>query len=103
MCLILVILQNYSNVCDFCYFTEMMNCVTYKSVALMKAIISFTLLTIISTLCAFILDLIGPSKRSLKLLRRNAIFNIVSGEYLNIKNQKIKVFVFLVHMGQSLK
>lgn len=56
------------------------NCVTHKAVKLMKTIISFTFLAMLCTLCAFILDLVGPTQRSLKLIHRNAIFSIIAGE-----------------------
>lgn len=57
---------------------KMENCVTYKAVILIKTIIAFTFIAMFCTLVAFILDLLGPSQRALKLLRRNAILNIVS-------------------------
>lgn len=57
---------------------RMENCVTNKAVILMKTIIAFTFIAMCCTLIAFLLDLIGPQHRALKILRRNAIFNIVS-------------------------
>ena len=56
------------------------NCVTHKAVKLIKAIIAFTFMAMLSTLCAFILDLVGPTQRSLKCIHRNAIFSIISGK-----------------------
>ncbi|XP_061192977.1 transmembrane protein 127-like [Saccostrea echinata] len=58
--------------------STMDNCVTHKAVSLMKTIISFTFLALLCTLCAFILDLVGPTQRSLKIIHRNAIFNIIA-------------------------
>lgn len=57
---------------------KMDNCVTYKAVLLFKTIISFCFLGILCSLAAFILDLLGPKSRGLKLLRRNAILSIVT-------------------------
>lgn len=59
-------------------FNLMDNCVTHKAVKLIKTIISFTFLAMLCTLCAFILDLVGPTQRSLKLIHRNAIFSIIA-------------------------
>lgn len=56
----------------------MINCVTERSVLLFKTLISFTFLAIIFSLCSFILDLVGPTHRSFKLMRRSAAFNIVT-------------------------
>ncbi|XP_062566363.1 transmembrane protein 127-like [Saccostrea cucullata] len=58
--------------------STMDNCVTHKAVSLMKTIISFTFLALLCTLCAFILDLVGPTQRSLKIIHRNAILNIIA-------------------------
>lgn len=57
---------------------KMNNCVTNKAVILLKTIIAFVFIAICCTLIAFLLDLMGPHHRALKILRRNAIFNIVS-------------------------
>ncbi|KAK3610416.1 hypothetical protein CHS0354_016595 [Potamilus streckersoni] len=54
------------------------NCVTYRAVLLMKMIISFCFLGIICSLGAFILDLVGPTQRAWKILRRNAILSIIT-------------------------
>lgn len=57
----------------------MHNCVTHKAVVLMKAVISCTFIAMVCTLAAFLLDLIGPSRWALlKILRRNAILNIIA-------------------------
>ncbi|XP_060064954.1 transmembrane protein 127-like [Ylistrum balloti] len=56
----------------------MHNCVTYKAVVLMKVIITFTFIAMVCSLGGFLLDLIGPSRRVLKILRRNAILNIIA-------------------------
>jgi hypothetical protein len=56
----------------------MVNCVNYPTVLLFKTIIAFTLIAVICSLFAFLLDLIGPQYQVLKLLRRNAIFNILT-------------------------
>lgn len=70
--------------CFYILFSGMENCVTYKAVILIKTIIAFTFIAMFCTLVAFILDLLGPSQRALKILRRNAILNIVSGLYIFI-------------------
>lgn len=57
---------------------KMENCVTNKAVILLKTIIAFTFISMCCTLAAFLLDLTGPQHRALRILRRNAIFNIIS-------------------------
>ncbi|XP_059159331.1 transmembrane protein 127-like [Physella acuta] len=56
----------------------MVNCVTYSTVLLFKTSIAFVFIAVVCSLSAFLLDLIGPSYQLLKLLRRNAIFNILT-------------------------
>lgn len=56
----------------------MVNCVTYTTVLLFKACIAFTLIAVCCSLLSFILNLIGPEYHLLKVLRRNAIFNILT-------------------------
>lgn len=56
----------------------MKNCVTHQSVILLKTIIAFAFIAMFCTLVAFLLDLMGPQHQALKILRRNAVFNIVS-------------------------
>lgn len=53
-------------------------CVTYKAVLIFKTVIAFCFLGILCSLFAFILDLLGPKTRALKLLRRNAIMSILT-------------------------
>lgn len=67
------------------FISEMNNCVTNKAVILLKTIIGFVFIAMCCTLFAFTLDLIGPQYRALKILRRNAIFNIVSGEFVQYR------------------
>ncbi|XP_045189484.1 transmembrane protein 127-like [Mercenaria mercenaria] len=57
---------------------KMDNCVTFKAALLMKTVIAFCFLAIISSLAAFILDLTLPKNRPCKLLRVNAIPSIVT-------------------------
>lgn len=57
---------------------KMDNCVTYKAGLLMKTVIAFCFLAIISSLVAFILDLTSPKNRPCKHLQRNAIPSIVT-------------------------
>ncbi|KAL4231964.1 hypothetical protein ACF0H5_009541 [Mactra antiquata] len=57
---------------------KMVNCVTYKSVLLMKTVIAFCFLAIFSSLVAFVLDLTSPKNRPCKLLQRNAIPSIIT-------------------------
>ncbi|CAL1525949.1 unnamed protein product [Lymnaea stagnalis] len=56
----------------------MVNCVTYPTVLLFKTSIAFVFIAIACSMAAFLLDLVGPSYQLLKLLRRNAIFNILT-------------------------
>ncbi|BFY98200.1 hypothetical protein BsWGS_01240 [Bradybaena similaris] len=56
----------------------MVNCVTYETVLLFKTSIAFTLIAVVCSLLGFLLDLIGPEYQVFKLLRRNAIFNILT-------------------------
>jgi len=56
----------------------MVNCVSYPGVLLFKASIAFTLIAVIFSFAAFLLDLFGPTYQLLKMLRRNAIFNILT-------------------------
>lgn len=56
----------------------MINCVSERALLLFKTLISFTLLAIVFSLCSFFLDLVGPSHRTFKLMRRSAAFNIVT-------------------------
>ncbi|ESO96850.1 hypothetical protein LOTGIDRAFT_115322 [Lottia gigantea] len=60
------------------YKFVMTNCVTFTTVLLFKFIIAFCFLGILCSLFAFLLDLMGPAHRFLKMLRRNAIFSILS-------------------------
>ena len=64
----------------FHFFAEMDKCVTYEAVLLFKFVIAFCFLGILCSLFAFILDLVGPKTRALKLLRRNAILSIITGK-----------------------
>ena len=73
---------NVSNTYVLILISVMVNCVTKKAVILLKTIIAFTIIAMCCTLLAFLLDLMGPQHRALKILRRNAIFNIVSGEFI---------------------
>ncbi|KAH9492728.1 hypothetical protein Btru_026176 [Bulinus truncatus] len=56
----------------------MINCVTYPIVLLFKTTIAFIFIAVLCSLIGFLLDLIGPNYQLLKLLRRNAIFNILT-------------------------
>ncbi|XP_005097510.1 transmembrane protein 127 [Aplysia californica] len=56
----------------------LVNCVTYTAVLLFKASIAFTLIAVVFSFISFLLDLFGPTYQLLKLLRRNAIFNILT-------------------------
>jgi len=56
----------------------MVNCVTYSAVLLFKASIAFTLLAVVFSFAAFLLDLFGPTHPVLKMLRQNAILNILT-------------------------
>ncbi|XP_013079049.2 transmembrane protein 127-like [Biomphalaria glabrata] len=56
----------------------MVNCVTYPTVLLFKTTIAFVFVAVLCSLTGFLLDLIGPNYQLLKLLRRNAIFNILT-------------------------
>ena len=66
--------------CFHFFFSEMDKCVTYEAVLLFKFVIAFCFLGILCSLFAFILDLVGPKTRALKLLRRNAILSIITGK-----------------------
>lgn len=57
---------------------KMENCVNYRAVFLMKTLIAFCFLAIVSSLSAFILDLTGPQNRIIKMTRRNAIPSIIT-------------------------
>ena len=61
---------------------------TYKAVLIFKTVIAFCFLGILCSLFAFILDLVGPKARALKLLRRNAIMSIVTGKALSFRQVK---------------
>lgn len=73
-----------SDLCELSYqygpdsSDKMVSCVNYKAVFLFKTVIVFCFLGILCSLLAFILDLLGPKTRALKLLRRNAILSIVT-------------------------
>lgn len=54
------------------------DCVTPQAVPIMKSIITFCLFGVAFSLVAFVLDVAGPTNRLLKILRRNAIFNILT-------------------------
>ena len=64
---------------------------TYKAVLIFKTVIAFCFLGILCSLFAFILDLVGPKARALKLLRRNAIMSIVTGKALSFRKVKHKM------------
>ncbi|XP_074641548.1 transmembrane protein 127-like isoform X1 [Tubulanus polymorphus] len=57
---------------------EMRNCVTSRILVIMRSIIALTFLGIISSVLSFSLDLFGPSSPSLKIIRRNALGNILT-------------------------
>ena len=59
----------------------MVNCVTYTAVLFFKASIAFTMIAVIFSFAAFLLDLFGPNYQLFKMLRRNAILNILTGQF----------------------
>ncbi|CAH1783039.1 unnamed protein product [Owenia fusiformis] len=68
----------------FVYYTGpgtesvLINCVTPQVVQIMRGVIALCFLSILSSLFAFVLDLFGPSMKTLRTLRRNAVGNIVT-------------------------
>jgi hypothetical protein len=54
------------------------NCLNSQVVAIMRAIIVLIFFSITSSLFAFFLDILGPLKPSLRLMRRHAVGNIVT-------------------------
>jgi len=54
------------------------DCVNPKTVQVMRSIIALCFIGTTFSLMAFFLDLSGPSTRTLKFLRRNAVFNILT-------------------------
>ena len=72
-------------------------CVTYEAVLLFKFVIAFCFLGILCSLFAFILDLVGPKTRALKLLRRNAILSIITGK----SNHVLEIDMVLVLLPTS--
>ncbi|KAL5022757.1 hypothetical protein ScPMuIL_001912 [Solemya velum] len=65
----------------------MFNCVTHRSVVLMKLIIMLCFVAILCSLSQFLLDIFGPMKRSLKIVHRNglcSIFTVVICVIINL-------------------
>jgi hypothetical protein len=56
----------------------LIDCVTVRVVQVMRSIIALCFIGIAFSLMGFFLDLTGPSSHSLKILRRNAVFNILT-------------------------
>ncbi len=65
--------------CVIFYFSVLVDCVTPRIVQVMRSIIALCFIGIAFSLVSFFLDLTGPSSHSLKILRRNAVFNILTG------------------------
>lgn len=57
---------------------QMDNCVTYKAALLIKTVIAFCFLGIVSSLVAFVLDLTSLKNKPCKLLQRNAVPSIIT-------------------------
>lgn len=53
-------------------------CLNDKVVVIMRSVISFIFMSIVASLFAFFLDVLGPMKTLLKLIRRHAIGNVVT-------------------------
>ncbi len=58
----------------------LLDCVSPQMIAIMKSLISLCFFAIVFTLAAFIMDLLGPTHRMLKVIRRNGICNILTGK-----------------------
>lgn len=69
------------------------NCVTYKAVLLVKTVIVFCFLAVISSLTGFMLDLFVPKNRPCRLLQRNAIPSIITGEHPSFSNEFKRKYV----------
>ena len=74
---------------------------TYKAVLIFKTVIAFCFLGILCSLFAFILDLVGPKTRALKLLRRNAIMSIVTGKSNHIISSKVDHLLYAALYSSS--
>ena len=65
------------------------DCVNPKAVELLRCVIAFSLLMLLVSFAAFILDLAAPSQKHLKPLRSFAIFNITAGQWWQLSNNLI--------------
>ncbi|CAB0014398.1 unnamed protein product, partial [Nesidiocoris tenuis] len=59
--------------------TEVLHCVTPEVLNLMRILIMLCILCIFYSMVGFCLDVIGPSKKSLRFIRRNALPSIWAG------------------------
>lgn len=57
---------------------HLINCVDQELVSILKAILSLILISILCSLIAFVLDIIGPKRRQFMLIRRNGVLNIIA-------------------------
>jgi len=57
---------------------ELLDCVTPRTVQVLQSIIALCFIGMMFTLVAFCLDVTGPTSQLLKVLRRNAVFNILT-------------------------
>ncbi len=64
-----------------CLVAVFVDCVSPKVAQIMRSIISLCFIGVAFSLMAFLLDLAGPANTALKNLRRNAVFNILTGEW----------------------
>lgn len=54
------------------------NCVDAVLVSVLRSILALTILSTFCTLVAFVLDIIGPKKKFLMIIRRNGMLNIAA-------------------------
>lgn len=61
-------------------FAVLVNCVSPGSVEIIRSVIALCFVAIAFSLTAFLLDLAGPSGSIYRILHRNAVFSILTGD-----------------------
>lgn len=65
-------------------FVSVLRCVTPEVANLMRIMIILCILAVFSSLVGFCLDVVGPTKKILNNLRKNAVPSIATGIFSNI-------------------
>ena len=72
----------------------LIDCVTPEMVEVLRSIIALCLLSFLLSVVSLMLDILGPSARTLKFVRRNAIISVLTGR-MNVIIKPLELMIYL--------